>query len=272
MQSNLRSSGGELRIVVCVKSVPDAPVPRLGPDARIERSGDTRLSELDEHAVEQAVRLREEGIACELTYVTMGPRPAADALRKALAMGGDRGLHVADDRLAGTDALGTSLVLARAIERAGFDLVLCGMAATDAWMGVVPAMLAERLGLPQLTLAHELELDAGTATIARDDGTSACRIAAPLPVLVSVTDRIGPARYPSFKNVVAAKRKPIETLTLDDLGLAPDAVGAAGAATTVVAHAERPPRAAGIVVAEADGAAHRLAEFLTERRLASVAA
>src|SRR5437773_9255129 len=142
-----------MKIVVLVKHVPEPTATwRFSPDLTLDRTGvEGRLSQLDEYAVEQAVKLVEGGVDAEITCLTMGPPPAADALRKALAMGGHQGVHVLDDALPGSDALATSLVLARAIEHLGFDLVVCGMASTDAEMSVVPSMVAERLGVSQAT-------------------------------------------------------------------------------------------------------------------------
>ena len=156
-----------MKIVVLVKHVPEPTAAwRYAEDLTLDRANvDGRLSELDEYAVEQAVALVEKGLPATITYLTMGPAKAVDGLRKALAMGGDDAVHVQDDALHGSDALATSLVLAEAIERIGFDLVLCGMASTDAEMSVVPAMVAERLGVPQLTFAASLAVADGSVTI-----------------------------------------------------------------------------------------------------------
>ncbi len=135
-----------LRIVVCVKYVPDATGERrFADDLTTDRdSVDGLLSELDEYGVEQALRIAAANEGAEVTVLTVGPDDAKDALRKALSMGADRAVHVNDDDIHGSDAVGTSLVLAKALEATGFDLVVCGMASTDGTMGVVPALLAER--------------------------------------------------------------------------------------------------------------------------------
>jgi electron transfer flavoprotein beta subunit len=253
-----------MRIVVLVKHVPEPTATwRLAEDHTLDRTAvEGRLSELDEYPVEQAVRLAEAGLAAEITHLTMGPARAAEALRKALAIGGDRAVHVLDDALHGSDAVTTSLVLATAVERAGFDLVLCGMAATDAEMSVVPAMVAERLGLPQLTNAFELCIGDGTATVRREADDAVEEVVGSLPALVSITDRAAEARYPAFKSIMASRKKPVTTWSLADLGIAPGQVGVAGAATVVRSVAPKPPRQAGTVIAdEGDGAA-RLADFL----------
>jgi electron transfer flavoprotein beta subunit len=254
---------------VLVKQVPDAAAERrfTGPDHLTDREGvEARLSELDEHAVEQAMQLVDGGLDAEVTYLTMGPERAVEALRKALSMGGDKAVHVVDDALAGSDAPATSLVLAAALQRVGFDLVLCGMASTDGTMAVLPAMLAERLGVPQATLAGELTVEGDVVRIRRDGDAASELVEATLPAVVSVTDQTGEARYPSFKGIMAAKRKPLETLTLADLGIPPDKVGLAGAWTRVHEVTARPPRQAGTVLTDEGDGGIKLVDFLAERR------
>jgi electron transfer flavoprotein beta subunit len=258
-----------MKIIVCVKHVPDATGDRgFAADNTSDRQRvEGRLSELDEYAVEQALRIVESGVDAEITYLTMGPGPALDALRRALAMGGDRAVHIVDDALHGSDALVTSSVLATAITRLGFDLVLCGMASTDGTMGVVPAMLAERLGVPQVTQASELAVDAGgTVRVRRDSDTASQRLEAQLPAVVSVTDWTGEARYPSFKGIMAAKKKPLETLSCADLGIDAGAVGLAGSATAVLETSKRPPRQAGTIVKDEGDGGLKLAEFLAAQK------
>jgi len=257
-----------VKIIVCVKHVPDAAADRgFAADGTTDReSVDCLLSELDECAVEQALRIVESGTEAEITYLTVGPEKAADALRKALAMGGDRAVHVSDDAVAGTDALGTSLILAEAIRSLGFDLVVTGMASTDAGMGVVPAMLAERLGVPGITYLDELTVDGRTVTGRRESGTASEQVTALMPAVVSVTDRSGEARYPSFKGIMAAKKKPYRSLDLADLGVEPGQVGLGAAWSAVDTTAKRPPRAKGEIVRdEGDGGAG-LAAFLAAGR------
>lgn len=256
-----------MKIVVPVKHVPVADW-RYAEDHTLDRAGvDGQLSELDEYAVEQAVTLVEKGLPATITVLTMGPERAVDGLRKALAMGADDGVHVSDAALHGSDALATSLVLARAIERIGFDLVVCGMASTDAEMSVVPAMVADRLGLPQVTFAGALSVDDGAVTIRRDGDGAVEEVVANLPALVSVTDQTGEARYPSFRGVLAGKKKPVTRWSLADLGVDPSTVGATGAASVVRTVAPAPPRQAGAVVVDDGGAAVRIADFLAARKL-----
>jgi electron transfer flavoprotein beta subunit len=253
-----------MKIVVLVKHVPDAAGDRhFASDMTTDRAAvDGRLSELDEYAVEQALVLVEKAGEGEITYLTMGPEAAGEALRKALSMGGDAGVHVIDDALHGSDAVATSYVLTEAIKKLEWDLVITGMASTDGTMSVVPAMISERLGVPGLTLASKLDVEGTTVTIRRDSDDASTTVTASLPALVSVTDQTGEARYPSFKGIMAAKKKPVTTYTIADLGIDASSVGL-GAAWSVVAEAtKRPPRAAGVIVTDEGDGGVKLAEFL----------
>jgi electron transfer flavoprotein beta subunit len=261
-----------MNIVVCVKHVPDAQSERTfrESDSTIDREGvDGLLSELDEYAVEEGLKLVEAAGEGEVTVVTVGPAGAADAIKKALQMGAHKGVHVSDDAIHGSDAVATSLILAEAIKKAtdgAPELVLTGMASTDGVMGVVPAMLAERLGLPQVTFASELTVADGTVTIRRDGDTASETIVASLPALVSVTDQINEPRYPSFKGIMAAKKKPVEQWGLADLGIDPSLVGLDAAWTTVVSFAKRPPRAQGQIVTDGGDGGTQLAEYLAGQK------
>ena len=262
-----------MNIVVCVKYVPDATADRhFEDDKTVDRVGvDGLLSELDEYAVEQALQLKEKNEGSEVTVVTVGPEQAIDAVRKALQMGADKGVHVVDDAIAGSDAPATSLVLAEAIRKiessAGYDLVVCGMASTDGAMGVVPAMLAERLGVPQVTFGSVVEMQGKEVRIKRDGDTATEVIGGTAPLLLSVTDQSGEARYPSFKGIMAAKKKPVETWGLSDLGVDAGQVGLAAAWTQVEDTTARPPRTQGEIVTDEDGSgATALAEFLASKK------
>jgi len=259
-----------MNIVVCVKYVPDATADRhFEADNTVDRVGvDGLLSELDEYAVEQSLQIKEKlGDDSEVTVLTVGPEQATDAVRKALQMGADKGVHVVDDTIAGSDYLATSLVLAEAIKKIDHDLVVCGMASTDASGGVVPAMLAERLGVPQVTMASEVELDGQSVKIRRDGDTATETIEGTLPLVLSVTDQSGEARYPSFKGIMAAKKKPVETWSLADLGVDAGQVGLSAAWTAVESTEARPPRTQGEVVTDEDGSgAKALVEFLASKK------
>jgi len=259
-----------MNIVVCVKYVPDASADRrFEADNTVDRVGvDGLLSELDEYAVEQALQLKEKlGDDTQVTVLSVGPEGAGDAIRKALQMGADKGVHVVDDGIAGSDALGTSLVLAETLKRATWDLVICGMSSTDGAMGVLPAMLGERLGVPAVTFGSTLTVEGGKATIRRDGDVATETIEASLPAIVSVTDQSGEARYPSFKGIMAAKKKDVLTFSLSDLGVSADQVGLSAAWTAVEGTEARPPRSAGEIVKDEDGSgAKALVEFLASKK------
>jgi len=263
-----------MNIVVCVKYVPDATADRqFESDNTVDRVGvDGLLSELDEYAVEQALQLKEKaGDDTTVTALCVGPEKGVDAVRKALQMGADQGIHVIDDAIAGSDYVATSLVLAKAVEKAGaekaVDLVMCGMASTDASGGVLPAMLAERLGLPQVTYASVVETQGDQVRVKRDSDTATEVIGATMPLVLSVTDQTGEARYPSFKGIMAAKKKPLETWSLSDIGVEAGEVGLGAAWTAVEETSARPPRTAGEIVTDEDGSgATALTEFLVSKK------
>jgi electron transfer flavoprotein beta subunit len=262
-----------MNIVVCVKYVPDATADRrFESDNTVDREGvDGLLSELDEYAVEQALQIKEKADNpddVKVTALCVGPEKGVDAVRKALQMGADEGVHVTDGAVAGSDAIATSLVLAKAVEKIGSpDLVVCGMASTDGSMSVVPAMLAERLDLPQVTLASVIETQGDQVRIKRDGDVATEVIGATMPLVLSVTDQSGEARYPSFKGIMAAKKKPLETYSLGDLGVDAGDVGLSVAWTEVTETTERPPRSAGEIVKDEDGSgATALTEFLASKK------
>ena len=262
-----------MNIVVCVKYVPDATADQaFESDNTVDRVGvPGLLSELDEYAVEQALQLKEKNEAPDsvtVTALSVGPEAAADAIRKALQMGADSGVHVVDDAIAGSDALATSKVLAAAIKKIGdVDLVVCGMASTDGGMSVVPAMLAERLDLPQITFASVIESQGDQFRIKRDGDTATEIIGATAPLVLSVTDQTGEARYPSFKGIMAAKKKPVETWSLSDIGVDAGEVGLSVAWSEVEDTTARPPRTQGEIVKDEDGSgATALTEFLASKK------
>ena len=262
-----------MRIVVCVKHVPDVQEDRsFGPDATLSRGEDDVLNELDENAVEAALVLAEER-GGEVVALTMGPDGAAGALRKALQLGAASAVHVRDERVAGSDVVGTAAVLAAAVRHLGrdvpVDLVVTGMAALDGMTSMVPAALAATLGVPALTLAAEVTVDGPTVRIRRDVGEVGEVLEAELPAVVSVTDQANEPRYPNFKGIMAAKKKPVDVVTLADLELDADAaaVGAAGAHSRVVDLQVRPAREPGPVLVDSGEAGLALAAFLAERKL-----
>jgi electron transfer flavoprotein beta subunit len=257
-----------MNIVVCMKQVPDTAMERTlkQGDGTLDRASlDGLINELDEYAIEEGLKIA-EAQGGEVTILSMGPARAAESIRKALSMGADKAVHVLDDGLAGSDALATSAALAAALGLTGFDLVIFGSESTDARTGMVPAMVAERLGVPQLTLASKVDVSGSEVTVRRvsDDGYAV--VTGSLPAVVSVVEKVNEPRYPTFKGIMAAKKKPVQVLALADLGVDAGSVGLAGAASWVEDFAKRPPRAAGVVVKdEGDGGA-KAAGFLAERK------
>lgn len=262
-----------MRIVTFVKYVPDAAGDRtFDEDTKtVDRETDGILSELDEYAVEEALAIKEKVGDAEIIAVTVGPEDAEDAVRKALQMGADSGVHVYDDDLEGTCAVGTAKVLAsavKAVEEDGpVDLVLTGLASTDGGMSVVPVMVAELLGRPAATQASEVTVEGTTVRIRRDGDTASQFIEVSLPAVVSVTDQINEPRYPSFKGIMAAKKKPVEDYDLEDLEIDPSEVGFDGATTEVVAVAERPARTAGEIITDEGDGGTKLVEWLASKKL-----
>ncbi len=257
-----------MKIAVCVKQVPDTwAEKKLKADtSTLDReSADSVLNELDEYAVEQALQLVEAN-GGEVVIVTMGPERAAQTLRKAISMGADAGIHIVDDNLAGSDAIATSAVLAKALAGRDFDLILFGSESTDARMSVIPAMVAERLGLAQVTFAQKVEVTGTTLTAERVTDYGFDTLTTSLPAVVSVVEKINESRYPSFKGIMAAKKKPVDTLTIADLGLDTAAVGAAAAWSCVVDFAARPPKAAGVVVTDEGSGGIAIAEYLASAK------
>ncbi|MET1036527.1 MAG: electron transfer flavoprotein subunit beta/FixA family protein [Arthrobacter sp.] len=270
----MSEASAPLKVLVLVKHVPDAQFDRhlSGPNNTADRS-DSILSELDEYAVEAALQISESRggpkAGNTVTALTMGPEAAVNAVKKSLQMGATDGVHVTDPALAGSDAAATSLALAKAVERlGGFDLIITGMSSTDGETSLVPSQLAERLGLPQMTLVASLDFAADGSLVGRRDGDASSQtVQAALPALVSVTDQFDEPRYPNFKGIIAAKKKKIAVLTLADIGVAPDEVGVAGSWTRVVAADARPARQAGTVITDEGDAGVKLVDFLAARKL-----
>jgi len=257
-----------MNIVVCVKQVPDTESPRKlksGDNTLDRAAADGVINELCEYAIEEAL-LQKEAHGGEVTVVTMGPAKATDSIRKALAMGADKAVHLIDDALVGSDALQTSYAIEKILGRTGFDLVLLGSESTDARTGVLAAMLSERLGVPQLSLANKVEIDGTSVKIQRQTDTGFDRVEASLPAVVSVVEKINEPRYPSFKGIMAAKKKPVETLSVADAGIDASEVGGANAYSQVVDHADAPARAKGQIVKDEGDGGTKIAEFLASKK------
>ena len=262
-----------MKIAVCVKQVPDSWAEKKMNGGVLDRQGvDAVLNDLDEYAVEEALRIAEahggngEGGANSVTVISMGPERTADAVRKALSMGADGAIIVTDAALAGSDALATSKVLAKVIEGGNFDLVICGTESTDARMSVVPAMIAQRLAWAQLTFAGSVSIDAGTVTITRVTEAGVDTMKAQFPAVVSVVEKINEPRYPSFKGIMAAKKKPVDIKDLASLGIDAGQVGTAGAWSVVVDATPRPPKAVGIKIVDDGNGGSALVDFLVEKK------
>jgi electron transfer flavoprotein beta subunit len=258
-----------VNIVVLVKQVPDSGSERkMDPaDNTVARAAaDNVVNEIDEYAIEEALVVK-EATGGEVTVLTVGPDSATDAIRKALSMGADKAVHVSDEAIKGSDAVQISAVLAAALGQLEYDIVICGAEATDSQMSVMPALLAERLGLPQLSGARKLTVDGGVAKIERQTDGGYWAVEAPLPAIVSTWDTINEPRYPSFKGIMAAKKKPVETKTLADLGLDASAVGLANATTQVIDFAGRPPKGEGVKVTDEGDGAQKFVDFLAGQKI-----
>ncbi len=212
-----------MKVVVCVKQIPDpASDYTLEPDSHwLVRPTEQVLDDTDRYGVEMGLQLAQASDEGTVTLVSMGPTGNMQGIRQALAMGADKAILVDDSELRGSDALTTARVLAAAIKREGFDLVIAGTESTDGYSGVVPQMVAELLDVPALTYATSIEIGDGI-TIHRQTMSGYDTVVAGLPALVSVTAGVVEPRYPTFKGIMDAKKKPVETLTVGDLGVATD--------------------------------------------------
>jgi electron transfer flavoprotein beta subunit len=248
-----------LNVCVCVKHIPDPNLPGEMAGERLKRSGvQGTLDPGDEFGVEAGLQLK-EAAGGEVMLVSMGPQDALEAIRKGLSMGADRAVLVSDEALAGADALATAKVLASVIARSAFDVVIAGVESTDGYTGTMPATLAELLGVPQVTFARSIEAASDHVEVQRQTADGYHVVHCPFPVLITVTAGANEPRYPSFKGIMAAKRKPLEQLSLVDLGLGEGDVAPAQTVVDVTAAEERK---AGEVVTDDGSAAERIADFL----------
>ncbi|WP_409329806.1 electron transfer flavoprotein subunit beta/FixA family protein [Trujillonella humicola] len=258
-----------MNIVVLVKQVPDSGTQRsLDPsDNTVARAGaDNVLNEIDEYAIEEALTVK-EAQGGEVTVLTVGPASATDAIRKALSMGADKAVHVVDDAIHGSCAIQTSAILAAALQQMEYDLVLTGATSTDGQVAVMPALLAERLGLPQVSGAQKLTVEGSTVKVNRQTDGGYWALEAPLPAIVSTWDTINEPRYPSFKGIMAAKKKPVETKSLADLGIDPSTVGLGSATSEVLDFAGRPPKGEGVKVPDEGDGAQKFVDFLAGQKI-----
>jgi electron transfer flavoprotein beta subunit len=254
-----------VNIVVLVKYIPNPDgTPQIGPDYRLRREGvEGGLDPGDEHGVEAALHLA-EATGGEVTVVTMGPQPAIAAIRRALSMGAHKGVQITDDALKGADVLVTARVLAAALKRTPFDLVVSGVESTDGYTGTLPMTVAELLGIPSATFARRIELKDGGLALERQTELGYDVVTSPLPALVTLTAGANEPRYPTLKGIMQAKQKPMETLSVADLGLSPADVAPS---QEVLGIESVPAKEAGEIVEDASLAPGRFVEFLTKAKV-----
>lgn len=257
-----------MRIIVLIKHVPDTWEERVLDPAtgRLDRSASERVvDEITERALEAALALKDRDKSIEVVALTMGPSESTGAIKKALSMGADSGIHLVDDALAGADAMTTAATIAAALRDAGADLIIAGNESTDGRGGMLPAMLAEHLGLPALTFVSELQIEGGRVRGERATETATSVVSAALPAVVSITEGMPEPRFPSFKGIMGAKKKPVASHSLADLGLAADATPRA--ASVVLTCEPRPGRTGAEPIVDDGSAGQRLADYLAQQRL-----
>jgi electron transfer flavoprotein beta subunit len=257
-----------MNIVVLMKQVPDTEGDRkLASDNTVDRAAvDPVINYIDEFAIEEGLLLK-EAHGGEVTILTVGPERATESIRKALSMGADKALHISDEAIHGSDAVATAKILAKALGSVEWDVAIAGSEATDARGAVVPALLAEVLGAPQLTQARKVTVDGSTVTIERVTDTGYEKVEAQTPAVISVVEKINDPRYPSFKGIMAAKSKPIDVKSLSDIGVDAGEVGLSNAWTQVASFENAPPREAGQVVKDEGDGGSKIADFLASKKL-----
>ena len=257
-----------MKIVVLVKEVPDTYGDRkLSLETGLADRGasETVLDEIGERALEVALSYADNTPGTEVVVLSMTPESASATVRKGLAMGAASAVQVVDEGLLGADLGLTAEVLAAALRRVGFDLVIAGNQSTDGSGGVLPAMVADLLDVPAATYLNSVEIsDAAVNGVRATDGATAT-VSAELPAVISITEALPDARFPNFKGIMAAKKKPFEVLTLEDLGIDPHDPDASR--SIVIGLSEKPPRQAGTKIVDEGDAGEKLAEFLIQNRL-----
>ncbi|WP_402467598.1 electron transfer flavoprotein subunit beta/FixA family protein [Isoptericola aurantiacus] len=257
-----------MKIVVLMKEVPNTYGERtlsLETGLAERAASDNVLDEVTERAMEVALAYADAHEGTQVHALTVGPAGATTSVRKCLAMGAEAATHVVDDGLVGADLGLTAEVLAAALDRIGYDLVVAGNQSTDGMGGVLPAMVAELLGVPHLTNLSEVTIAEPEIAGTRVSDDADIQVSATLPAVVSVTDALPEARFPNFKGIMAAKKKPLDVLSLDDLGI--DAEDMTASRTILLSVAARPPRTAGVKITDSGDAGTQLAGFLAENQL-----
>ena len=258
-----------MNVVVCVKQIPDpAEAGSLNPETKsLDRSSKLILDESDSYGVEMALQLAEAAGGGTVSLVSMAPNNEVSGLRTALAMGADSAVLVSDESLAGSDALATAKVLAAAISRSEPDLVIAATESSDGYTGTVPEQIAAVMGLPSVTFAKEIEVQDGSVSVKRQTEAGYDSVTCPTPCLVSVTAGVVEPRYPSFKGIMAAKSKPVDELSLADIGIEADQVGWAGGGQEIVSIDEAEAREAGEKIVDEGDAHERIISFLEELKV-----
>jgi electron transfer flavoprotein beta subunit len=258
-----------MKIVVLVKEVPDTYGDRrlsLETGLADRDASEAVLDEIGERALELALTYADKNEGTDVAILSLAPESATTTIRKGLAMGAGSAVHVCDEALRGADLGLTAETLAAAIRRTGFDLVITGNVSTDGAGGMIPAMLAELLEVPLASGLSSVQISDGTVSGTRPVDSGVQQVSANLPAVISITEALPGPRFPNFKGIMAAKKKPLETLTLADLEVTADAPDAAR--SIMLAVAEKPPRAAGVKIVDEGDAGEKLADFLIENRLA----
>jgi electron transfer flavoprotein beta subunit len=257
-----------MNVAVCVKQIPDPAMPgQLDANNLLKREGKLILDDSDAYGVEMALQLVDKAGGGEVTLVSMAPNNEVAGLRTALAMGAHKAILVSDDSLRGSDALGTAKVLAAAIKRVNPDLVIAATESTDGYTGTTPVQIAELLGLPSITFAKHVEVADGTVKVQRQTEAGYDDVTSPLPAVVTVTAGVVEPRYPSFKGIMAAKNKPVEQLTVADLGVDAAAVGLTGARQEIIEVAAAEERKAGEIIEDDGETYQRIVQFLEQLKV-----
>jgi electron transfer flavoprotein beta subunit len=260
-----------VKICVLVKEVPDAAVQKRLVSGRMDRGGEKNLNPYDTHAIEEAVRIKEAGVVTvdEVVAVSMGPDSADRAIRKAISLGVDRAIHLSDDAVAGSDVAATGYALSKALEKESPDLVLLGQQSDDGECYTIGAVVADYLRMPSLTQVIKMDVKDGSLTCERQAEYGYDTVEVQTPAVISVGDAINEPRYPSLKAIMGAKKKPVEKVTIGDLGIEADRVGEAGSKARWFNAVEPPAKGGGEIIEDEDTneTVERIVAWLDERKL-----
>jgi electron transfer flavoprotein beta subunit len=258
-----------MRVVVLVKEVPDTygdRVLNLETGLADRSASEPVLDEIGERSLEVALAYADKAPGTEVIVLSMSPESAAATVRKGLAMGAGSAVHVVDEALRGADLSLTAETLAAALRRIGYDLVITGNQSTDGTGGVIPSWIAELLEIPAATGLASVEISETGVTGVRGSDDAVMTVSVDLPAVISITEALPDARFPNFKGIMAAKKKPFQTFSLSDLGV--DPTDPAAARSIVIGLSKKPPREAGVKIVDEGDAGEQLAQFLSDNRLA----